>query len=165
MYGLKCVSVESLQANQHAYMWTHIHNSCLNGRNHSGISVSVSAGRRCNRYLKEMWCERMNWIHLAHERGYWPDAVNTVSKCRVRYRARNFVISWATSSLTSQGVCAACEGIWTTLLCYTPIKQSFRTVIGLNGNRSYAICMFGIKLAEPRVSWPSPLISGQADND
>jgi hypothetical protein len=100
MYGLKCFSVESLQAYQHVHM---IHNSCLNGRNHSGISVHRLQGDVVTGIFKDMWCERMNWINLVHDRGYWPDAVNTVFKCRIRYRARNFVISWETSSLTSHG--------------------------------------------------------------
>jgi len=46
--------------------------------------------------LKELWCESVDWIHLAQDRVHWRVVVNTVMKLRGPQKAVNFLTLWVT---------------------------------------------------------------------
>jgi len=54
-----------------------IHSENLKVRDHSG-DLGIERRIILERILREMWCEDVDWIHLAQDRDQWLVLVNTV---------------------------------------------------------------------------------------
>jgi hypothetical protein len=52
--------------------------------------------------LREIGWERVDWIHLAQERGHWWAVVNTVMNLPVPPRAGNFMTSFVTTGFSKR---------------------------------------------------------------
>jgi hypothetical protein len=96
--------------------------------------------------LRQIVCEGVDWIHLAHDAAQWLAVAYTIIHFRVQYNIRNLLVSWATVSF------------WK-LLCFldivTCISGCMKQSTGLYTRPHSSVSI----VCTQRTGWPRNLVS------